>query len=85
MDDFVKYKWTHTFSSESDAMGTILRFHVILRDCPDYIKSRIFLYMDGSTVTLVEFVDSRTHVRVELDRAGRFSIKLFGDLETRKC
>lgn len=84
MTEFIKYKWTHTFDSESDAMGTVLRFHVILRDCQDYIKSRIFLYMDGSTVTLVEFADSRTHIRVAPDSAGGFSIELFEDLETRK-
>lgn len=79
MTDIVKYKWTHTFDSASDAMETASKFHGILRGNPDYVKSGILLNVEGPTVIVAEFVDSKTHVRVEPDRAGGFSIKLSAD------
>lgn len=72
-----RYIWEGEYASEGKAMDVAESFHEALKGRDDYVESRILLNVDGNHVTLVEFLDSETHVHVERDGNGRPVLEIY--------
>ena len=69
--DVDERRFETTRSTSAKAMETATTFHEKLRGNEDYIESRILLNVTDCSVTLVEFADSKTHIKVEVEDGKR--------------